>query len=110
MIFATRFSKHLVITVTFYLHVQDMPPSYQQDPRCPLNNVHALQEALVCIWQRYITMFHEKEDYAVAQTVASQRATGTAAAEYVANGHQIAPRDGNPGVFCRKMWTLCCSP
>ena len=27
---------------------------------------------------------------------------GTAAAEYVANGHQIAPRDGNPGVFCRK--------
>ena len=64
----------------------------------------ALHRMLVTIWQKHIKSFHEgerahQESLRIQEPVNDESPVG--ADEYTENGHLLAPRVGNPGVYCR---------
>lgn len=61
-----------------------------------------VQKTLVTIWQRNIEAYHQKQAEDTQQPIETITVPSTAIAEYTSNGHQIAPRVGNPGVWCKK--------
>ena len=65
----------------------------------------ALHRMLVIIWQKHIKSFHEggrahQETLRIQEPVTDENPVS--AGEYTENGHLLAPRVGNPGVYCRK--------
>ena len=66
-----------------------------------VETVEMMQQMLATIWQKHIRAWHEglraKEEMIRINDIA-----GPSDEQYTENGHLLAPRVGNPGVFCRK--------
>lgn len=68
----------------------------------PVEHVVQVQETLVTIWQRNIQAYHQKQNLETPPEAECVPISQQDTTEYVSNGHQIAPRINNPGVWCKK--------
>ena len=70
----------------------------------PILHVEMMQRMLAQIWQKHIRAWHEglRTEAELLRLNDDDPDNGAGPHEYTSNGHLLAPRVGNPGVYCKK--------